>query len=52
MPIDTRLYINKHELVDKSTHALPVPVYQEPLSYRNEWPFRVYMIPVPVFFPV
>ena len=35
----------------KTTHALPVPVYQETVSYGNEWPFRVYMIPVQVFVP-
>ena len=35
----------------KTTHAPPVPVYQETVSYRNEWPIRVYMIPVRVFVP-
>ena len=33
----------------KTTHALPVPVYQETVSYRNEWPFHVFMILVQVF---
>ena len=26
------------------THALPVPVYLRPISHRNRWSFRVYII--------
>ena len=32
------------------THALPVPVYR-PISLRNAWSFRVYMIPLRDFVP-
>ena len=48
------LHVNKIHMwfkIGYITHALPVPVYGRPISHRNVWSFRVYMIPLRDFVP-
>ena len=37
--------------IENIKRALPVPVQSRPISHRNLWSFRVYMIPLRDFVP-
>ena len=53
--ISCRVHVDKMHVrfkIANITHALPVPVYrQTDQSHRNEWSFRIYMIPLRDFVP-
>ena len=48
------LYVDKIHVrfkIASITHALPIQSTSRPISHRNLWSFRVYMIPLPDFVP-